>query len=159
MMDLTQLANLGEFIGGVAVLVTLVYLAVQVRQGTAALASNRHHEMLDAVNRNSTAPISMDREFAQFVLRGQEAPDELDETDWYRFVNFAYGVYGMWEHAFVSHRRGLIDTEFWLAWDGAGRSLWAGPGFRKFWEQERSGHTPIFQAYMDAEIFGSQSAS
>ena len=30
-MDLTQLANLGEFIGGVAVLVTLVYLAVQIR--------------------------------------------------------------------------------------------------------------------------------
>ncbi len=31
-MDLTQLANLGEFIGGVAVLVTLIYLTVQVRQ-------------------------------------------------------------------------------------------------------------------------------
>ncbi len=30
-MDLTQLANLGEFIGGVAVLVTLIYLAVQLR--------------------------------------------------------------------------------------------------------------------------------
>ncbi len=30
-MDLTQLANLGEFIGGLAVLVTLVYLAVQLR--------------------------------------------------------------------------------------------------------------------------------
>ncbi len=35
-MDLTQLANLGEFIGGVAVLVTLVYLAVQTRQTRAA---------------------------------------------------------------------------------------------------------------------------
>ena len=35
-MDLTQLANLGEFIGGVAVLVTLVYLALQVRQSTSA---------------------------------------------------------------------------------------------------------------------------
>jgi hypothetical protein len=30
-LDLTQLANLGEFIGGVAVLVTLIYLAVQMR--------------------------------------------------------------------------------------------------------------------------------
>jgi hypothetical protein len=30
-VDLTQLANLGEFIGGVAVVVTLVYLAFQVR--------------------------------------------------------------------------------------------------------------------------------
>ena len=35
-MDLNQLANLGEFIGGVAVLVTLVYVAVQVRQGAVA---------------------------------------------------------------------------------------------------------------------------
>ena len=38
-MDLTQLANLGEFIGGVAVLVTFIYLAVQIGctgAGTAA---------------------------------------------------------------------------------------------------------------------------
>ena len=33
-MDLAQLANLGEFIGGVAVLVTLIYLALQVRDST-----------------------------------------------------------------------------------------------------------------------------
>ena len=40
-MDLTQLANLGEFIGGVAVLVTLVYLALQTnRAGVASEAGN-----------------------------------------------------------------------------------------------------------------------
>ena len=43
-MDLTQLANLGEFIGGVAVLVTLIYLAVQVRQNT---LSNRVSTLLE----------------------------------------------------------------------------------------------------------------
>ena len=31
-MALTQLADLGEFIGGVAVRVTLIYLAAQMRQ-------------------------------------------------------------------------------------------------------------------------------
>lgn len=36
-MDLTQLANLGEFISGVAVLVTLIYLAVRLRQGNELL--------------------------------------------------------------------------------------------------------------------------
>ena len=40
-MDLTQLANLGEFIGGVAVLVTLAYLAIQVRHGGLLLEANR----------------------------------------------------------------------------------------------------------------------
>ncbi len=42
-MDLTQLANLGEFIGGVAVLVTLVYLAVQVRSGAREGAGVRRY--------------------------------------------------------------------------------------------------------------------
>ena len=36
-MDLTQLANLGEFIGGLAVLVTLVYLTFQIKQNTNAI--------------------------------------------------------------------------------------------------------------------------
>ena len=35
-MDLTQLANLGEFIGGVAVLVTLIYLAAELRRSRLA---------------------------------------------------------------------------------------------------------------------------
>jgi hypothetical protein len=39
-MDLTQLANLGEFIGGVAVLVTLVYLAAQIRQNTRSVQAS-----------------------------------------------------------------------------------------------------------------------
>ena len=34
-VELNQLANLGEFIGGVAVLVTLAHLVVQVRQSHA----------------------------------------------------------------------------------------------------------------------------
>lgn len=39
-MNLTQLANLGEFVGGVAVLVTLVYLAVQIRMNTRAIPTH-----------------------------------------------------------------------------------------------------------------------
>ena len=157
-MDFTQLANLGDFIGGVAVLVTLIYLAVQVKQGTTALASSRHHEMLDCLFRNGMAPISQSREYGEFILRAQDSPDELDETDWHRFVNHAFMAYAMWEDAFVSHRRGLIDDEFWSGWDGAGRSFWIGPAFLKFWEQERKGHTPLFQNYIDSEIFPKESS-
>lgn len=51
-MDLTQLANLGEFIGGVgsaigavAVLATLLYLAVQVRQSTTLARATAQREI------------------------------------------------------------------------------------------------------------------
>ena len=118
-MDFTQLANLGDFVGGVAVLVTLVYLAIQVKQGTSALSSSRHHDMLEFIFSNNYSPVSKDREYAEFILRAEQSPDELDETDWYRFVLYAYGIYAAWEDAYISHRRSLIDVEVWKAWEGA----------------------------------------
>ncbi len=50
-MDLTQLANLGEFIGGVAVVVTLVYLAAQVRQNTNAIKVSSYRSAKAEFNR------------------------------------------------------------------------------------------------------------
>ncbi len=47
-MDLTQLANLGEFIGGVAVLVTLIYLAVQMRQSNRIATADAVHNTANA---------------------------------------------------------------------------------------------------------------
>ena len=152
-MDVMELGAIGELVGGFAVLVTLIYLAIQVRQGTAALGSNWHHDMLDSALRHSLVPISESRELAEFIRRGKYSPEELDDVDWDRFVRHAYGMFGMWEDALVSHRKKLIDAEYWKSWDGACRSLYMAPGYRKFWEQERDGHSAAFQDYIDSAIF------
>ena len=49
-MDLTQLADLGEFIGGVAVLVTLVYLVIQIRQGNANSRAASRQTLIDTMH-------------------------------------------------------------------------------------------------------------
>jgi limonene-1,2-epoxide hydrolase len=77
--------------------------------------------------------ISENREYAEFILKAQNSPDELDDTDWYRFVLYAYGIDAMWEDACISRKRELIDEEFWLAWDGIMRFQFIGSGYRKFW--------------------------
>jgi len=41
-LDLQFLGNLGEFIGGLAVIVSLVYLALQVRQNTQSLRTENY---------------------------------------------------------------------------------------------------------------------
>lgn len=157
-MDLTQLASLGEFIGGIAVLITLIYLAIQVKQGTNALASTRHHEMLNHAFQHNFSPVSQNRDYAELILRGQESPDDLDDTDWYRFVLYAYAGYAMWEDAYISFRRGLIDCEIWDAWDGGARSLLTGKGYEKFWVQEGHAHSPMFREYVDSKVFEKQAA-
>ncbi len=41
-MDLESLGRIGEFIGGIAVVVSLVCLAVQIRQGSASLKATKN---------------------------------------------------------------------------------------------------------------------
>ena len=48
-MDLHQLANLGEFIGGIAVLVTLIYLVLQVRQGNSNARASARQTLIDTM--------------------------------------------------------------------------------------------------------------
>ncbi len=46
-MDIMELGAIGELVGGVAVLVTLVYLAVQVRQGRRDLRLQAEFHLAD----------------------------------------------------------------------------------------------------------------
>jgi UDP-N-acetylglucosamine 2-epimerase len=88
------LGNFGEFLGAIAVVATLLYLAVQVRhskmsldENTRVLEENRkltRETMLfqlsdrwDKVEHLATE----DREIASIFVRGNANPDELDEVD------------------------------------------------------------------------------
>jgi hypothetical protein len=48
-MSLTQLALIGEFLGGFSVLLTMLYLAVQVRGNTKAMHSSTAQQTHDTI--------------------------------------------------------------------------------------------------------------
>ena len=50
-VTLNELGSLGEFISGIAVVVTLIYLAAQIRHNTRAVRSSMHHAMIDSTLR------------------------------------------------------------------------------------------------------------
>ena len=49
-MSISDLGSLGEFISSVIVLVTLIYLAVQIRQNTYATRATSHHAITVSLN-------------------------------------------------------------------------------------------------------------
>ena len=50
-MDIIELGAIGEMVGGVAVLATLIYLAVQITGSRQALKTQTHHNLLMAGQR------------------------------------------------------------------------------------------------------------
>ena len=79
------LGNFGEFFGAIAVVVTLGYLVVQIRQNTNATRASTSF----AVNESLTdlnAALRSDGEFAEIWLRGIEDLDSLTPTEYARFT-------------------------------------------------------------------------
>jgi hypothetical protein len=77
-MDLTQLANLGEFIGGIAVLATLVYLAARVKQGNRLVEIQVQQE---TAKMSSEIASQMNLEDVEIFLKGMKDWTQLSPVE------------------------------------------------------------------------------
>ena len=68
-MNLESLANLGEVIGAVAVVVSLIYLAVQIRQSTESQRTENYARALDRLSAMQSL-LSQDDELSQLFAKG-----------------------------------------------------------------------------------------
>ena len=132
-IDLTQLANLGEFVGGLAVLITLVYLALQIRQ------ANRLSR-LAAADKLSDSLIDICRDsldHTDLYLAGAARYSELDPREKVRFRWIIGIVFTYLQNFHTKYRSGVIEQ---AEWDQQYQTLlWylAGPGMRDWWEESR----------------------
>ena len=151
-MDLGQLAALGEFVGGIAVLATLAYLAVQVRQNTNAVVTTSHHQMAAALS-EITFRIVDNPEVAPLLRKAAASYDGLDEDERMRFDAFAMNFLALFENVFFQRQRGLIDPNMWPHWSTYYKDSLTGDGFRRFWASRRSWYLDEFRSYMEEEVF------
>jgi hypothetical protein len=83
MLDITTLAAWGEFIGGIAVVVSLIYLASQIRSNTKTVRASNFNELLDATDQFSS--VMRDSEWASLYVRAIDDFVGLSPEDQVRF--------------------------------------------------------------------------
>ena len=75
-MTLTDLANISDAVGGIAVVITLIYLAIQIRQNTRMMRASAHHSANQlAVDINLA--LGTDPQVAEVLLVGSTDPNDL----------------------------------------------------------------------------------
>jgi hypothetical protein len=87
-MDLTQLANLGEFVGGIAVSTTLVYVAVQARHARRQLKEQSVSSVMETLM-TSFVPVYFEATAPVFRrgLYGEELTDPDDQYVFYLLMH------------------------------------------------------------------------
>ena len=147
---LDALGNLGDFIGGIAVVITLLYLAVQVRQNTRAIRVASMQSSMLAAQNIGILP-AQDRDLARVVRVGLITPDELDEDEFQQFRYFLMGMLRVHEDMFVQHRAGVVDDETWMARSSSLKTMFSMPGGRRIWEAS-SAYRDDFKAWLESEL-------
>jgi hypothetical protein len=129
---LDALGNLGDFVGGLAVVVTLIYLAVQVRQNTAALRTASWQTVVSTYresNRLRTDPRTA-LAWARGVTGFPDLPFEQRSLFSTVMVDEALCLQG----AFALHEAGQLEDATYQAYLTYFASVVSTPGGARWWE-------------------------
>ncbi len=147
-MTIQDWGAIGEIVGGIAVVVTLIYLAAQIRQNTRAVRANTFQGVVDSLT-SGIAEITRDAEVTRIWIVGLSQSEELSEFDRGRFRLLILMAVRKWENAFYQRSHSVVDPEMWSAWDTSYREVTLAPGFRRVWEMEKHRYLVAFRDHVD----------
>ncbi len=156
MLDITTLAAWGEFIGGIAVVVSLIYLAAQIRANTKTVRASNYSDIAAASNEVNTS--MLDKEVASLLVRGLDDFAALSAEDRWRFNSLMSLIVSPVHRAWDLHQRGLIDdtvketqAHVWIA-------LYENSGAKHWWETSQHWWPAKFRGYVDGLIREAEAA-
>lgn len=143
-------ALVAEIVGGVAVIVSLIYVGIGVRQNTAAMMVANHQAVI-AMDLDKNAWFR-DPEFAALYEQALSGAGPLTPGQARQVRTFVADTMNGWEFAFLTHADGMMNDTLWLGWDGFYRRNMRDEPFRQFWSQGRDSFSPAFAAYVDGVL-------
>ncbi len=152
-MNWDALAALGEIIGAVGVIVSVSYLAVQIREGTRAARLAALQSMsrdIDGVLKTIIDAPGI----AELFLRGITTFDSLDGADVPRFNSLMERFFRVYENAFYRHAAHQLEPTAWHGMDSQIRDLLAYPGVQWWWGNREHWFSEDFRSYVH-QIIGS----
>ena len=116
-LNLKNVNPLLEFVGGVAVLIGLVFVGLELRQNTSAVQAATLQSITEQ-SQEYLLLLASDAEINEIWRQGVAKPDELDEGQASRFTFLYRAQWIRFQNAFLQWRRGTLDDEDWAFYAG-----------------------------------------
>ncbi len=147
-MSLEQASYLSQIVGVVAVVASLIFVGVQLRQNSLAVraAASQAHS---AIYHQITSSIVDDASFARIWRLAGEQFDSLEPDERVRFFAFTTILFRYYESSYVQWRRGQLDDEHWHTIVQQLTGSRGSPGIAEWWKRRKSWHSPAFQRWYE----------
>ncbi len=149
-MSLSDLAALGSFVSGVAVLVSLIYLALQVRQTKRNQQISIRHSRASRIVELQLA--LADSAVAAAWLHGSWSPQEITPTEVSQFMSLCRALFFHFEDSFYQREEGLLNDDAFETVVAGVRLSARSPGWRAAWKLARPNFGGRFLDFMDGIV-------
>ncbi len=141
-MNWDAIGAIGEIVGATAVVITLVYLALQTRHSAAATQSSTEVE----ASRQLSAWVT--RSFQDELIQGLwddvQAGKPLSDEHYRKWLWYLSDLFHMSEGIFIQYQKGFVSAEVWGEFDRMMLGLLQAEPTQEFWH---SGNTPFSDAF------------
>ena len=143
------LGNYGEFVGAIAIVITLIYLAVQLKQNTNSVKAAAYQDWV-ASNLGINMAMSNPAQ-SQIVAAGNMDSSNLTGDTWVAFAMMHIAMMQMGQSTDYLYRSGSLDRELWEAEMNRLAGVLSAPGVRQWWDHGgRTQLTPRFAEFLES---------
>jgi hypothetical protein len=154
-MTREQRKDIFEAIGLIAIVASIVFLALEIRQNTIEVRLGNEQQAL-ALGHDWDAWL-LDAEFARIYDAGIADLSTLTSSEMRLFVTYLGEAFSIWEFAFRSHQSGTMSDETWVGWN-----MWFGSELRQeswqmIWKNSKAGvASQEFRSHVDSIVSAQQ---
>jgi len=147
-LKLSELASIAEIIGAFAVVVSLIYVGVQVNDSAGAVRSASANDANVALQ-SWYMQIGSDQQTSELFYEGLTSKEALSNQKEFQFLMMFHGVFLAFQNSYFLAEEGTIDTDLRDAITVAILGVKELPGTRRYWRQRRSYLHSGFADYVD----------
>ncbi len=149
-MTIAELGSLGELIASLGVLVTLIYLAIQMRQNTKAVRLNTAHSITEEFQEMFSL-LASDQSLSEVFMEAAQN-EELSGVSRVRYNTYMGTTLRAYENAYLQNREQAVAADHWAGLTRMMIDVTAMPAFPIYWEDRKHWFSDDFRLHMDTEI-------
>ena len=130
-MNWEAISAISDIVGAIAVVISLIYVAAQIRQNTKMMRSGAKQSLTEATQGVIYKAMDHSDEFVKLVSGAE--PDSPEEDA--RMSLLTRAMLRGFESQCYQYESGMLEDYEWQALQTAIKELCALPGFNKYWQQ------------------------
>ncbi|CAD5967443.1 MULTISPECIES: hypothetical protein [Planktothrix] len=144
-----SIGDVTDIIQTIVIVVSLIYVAIQVRESTRATKGATYQSIITAFAEIESR-ISQDAEVAKIYRLGQASSDKFNETQLARFNELMSSFFNLYENLYYQYNNKLLEEELWAGWGQNIRDHLAQPGVAAWWKSKSYLYAKSFREYINS---------